>query len=208
VRPAPEVRNEDQKKRFLAPLASGKKLGCFGLTEPAAAPTRRTCRRDARKHGDHYVVNGAKNWITNGPHADAHRALRRHGPLGGQGRQRVHHREGHARLHPAEPRPQAGHPRPHSCTVFFENCRVPSRAMLGAEGDGFKIAMATLDGGRIGIAAQASASPAPRTRRPWPTAKERKAFGEPIAKQAIQFKLADMATELDAARLLTLRAAT
>ena len=198
-----------QKKEFLEPLASGKKLGCFGLTEPASGSDASHMETTARDAGDHWVVDGAKNWITNGPHADLivlfasyDRSLGARGtvalvvPKGTPGFT-TNPRDHKLGIHAA-----------HSCTVFFEGCKVPKAQQLGEPGQGFKIAMSTLDGGRIGIAAQALGIARAALEKAIAYAKERKAFGEPIAqKQAIQFMIADMATELDAARLLTLRAA-
>ncbi|MFK7988589.1 MAG: acyl-CoA dehydrogenase [Sandaracinaceae bacterium] len=201
--------NDDQKKEFLAPLAAGKMLGCFGLTEPASGSDASSMDTVAEKDGDHWVINGAKNWITNGPHADLILVFCANDRSQG-------HRGTTAFIVPKDtpgfvPQPRdhkLGIHAAHSCTVFFENCRVPEAYMLGDVGMGFKIAMATLDGGRIGIAAQALGIARAGLEEGVAYSKERKAFGEPIAnKQAIQFMLADMATELDAARLLTHRAA-
>jgi len=198
-----------QKKDVLAPVASGKKLGCFGLTEPMSGSDAQTMVTNGEKTSDGWVLNGAKNWITNGPHADyilVFAVTDRSGP-------KVKHtaflvEKGtpgftqNARDH------KLGIHAAHSCTVFFENCRVPDSAVVGKVGEGFKVAMATLDGGRIGIASQALGIGKASLERSVEYAKERKSFGVPIAQhQAIQFMLADMATQLDAARLLTWRAA-
>ena len=201
--------NDAQKKEFLEPLASGKKLGCFGLTEPTSGSDASTMQTVAEKDGDHWILNGSKNWITNGPHADlivvfasSDRAARSRGvtafivPKGTPG------------FNPQPPDEKLGIHAAHSCTIFFESCRIPKSLQLGQEGEGFKIAMSTLDGGRIGIAAQAIGIARAAYEKALAYSKERKAFGTPLAdKQAIQFKLADMATEIDAARLLALRAA-
>lgn len=200
-----------QKKEILTPVASGQKLGCFGLTEPMSGSDAQTMVTVAEKDGDSWVINGAKNWITNGPHADFILlfAVTEKAPNG-----KVKHTafvipEGtpgftkNARDH------KLGIHGAHSCTVFFENCRVPASAVVGNVGEGFKVAMATLDGGRIGIASQALGIAKAALTSATAYAKERKSFGVPIAQhQAIQFMLADMATELDAARLLTWRAAS
>ena len=207
--PLSKFGSEAQKKEFLEPLASGKQLGCFGLTEPASGSDASRMETVAQDAGDHWIVNGAKNWITNGPHADVillfvsnDRSLGAKGttaliiPWGTPGFTR------NARDH------KLGIHAAHSCTVFFENVKVPKAHQLGATGAGFKVAMSTLDGGRIGIAAQALGIARAALEKSVAYAKERKAFGEPLSeKQAIQFKIADMAMELDAARLLTLRAA-
>jgi alkylation response protein AidB-like acyl-CoA dehydrogenase len=201
---------EAQKKEFLEPYASGRKLGCFGLTEPMSGSDAGTMATFAERQGDHYVINGSKNWITNGPFADTivlfamtTKGIGHKGatailvPLDAPGVVRNHHDD------------KLGIRAAHSCTIFFENTKVPVANRLGEEGSGFKIAMATLDGGRIGIAAQALGIARAAYEKAVAYSKERKSFGVPISQhQAIQFKLADMATEIDAARLLIWRAAT
>ncbi len=207
--PLEKFGNADQKKRFLAPLASGEKLGCFGLTEPASGSDASHMETVAEDKGDHWIVNGAKNWITNGPHADLILLfVASDRSLGAKGTSALVIEKGTPgfTLNPRDHK--LGIHAAHSCTVFFENVRVPKENQLGDPGMGFKIAMSTLDGGRIGIASQALGIARAALEKAVAYAKERKAFGEPIAnKQAIQFMIADMATELDAARLLTLRAA-
>jgi len=201
---------EDQKREFLKPFASGERLGCFALTEPTSGSDAAEMRTVAVARGDEYVLDGTKNFITNGPQADAvllfamtDRAKRHKGitaflvPTDAKGFTR------------AKPDEKVGIRASGSCTLYFEGCAIPSRYRLGQEGEGFKIAMATLDGGRIGIAGQALGIARAALEAAVAWAKERKAFGQPIGNlQAIQFMLADMATELDAARLLTLRAAS
>jgi butyryl-CoA dehydrogenase len=159
--------------------------------------------------GDEYVLDGSKNFITNGPQADVilvfamtDKAKRHKGisaflvPTSTPGFSR------------GKPDDKVGIRASGSCPLFFEGCAIPKRCRLGGEGDGFKIAMGTLDGGRIGIAAQALGIARAGYELALAYAKERKAFGQPISQfQAIQFMLADMATELDAARLLVWRAA-
>ena len=199
-----------QKKEVLTACASGEKLGCFGLTEPMSGSDAQTMATNAEKVAGGWVINGAKNWITNGPHADyillfavtdrsqpkiKHTAFIIPKGTPGFTQNARDHKLG---IHAA-----------HSCTVFFENCQVPDSAVVGNVGEGFKVAMATLDGGRIGIASQALGIAKAALTSATAYAKERKSFGVPIAQhQAIQFMLADMATELDAARLLTWRAAS
>ena len=200
-----------QKKEILTPVARGEKLGCFGLTEPMSGSDAQTMVTTAEKQGDSWVINGAKNWITNGPHADyillfavsdkapsgkvKHTAFVIPAGTPGFTKNARDHKLG---IHGA-----------HSCTVFFENCKLPESAVVGNVGEGFKVAMATLDGGRIGIASQALGIARAALEAATAYAKDRKSFGVPIAQhQAIQFMLADMATELDAARLLTWRAAS
>jgi butyryl-CoA dehydrogenase len=198
-----------QKKEVLTPCASGKKLGCFGLTEPMSGSDAQTMATNAEKTADGWVLNGAKNWITNGPHADfiiVFAVTDRSGP-------KIKHTafivpKGTPGYTQASPDHKLGIHGAHSCTVFFENCKVPETAIVGAVGEGFKVAMATLDGGRIGIASQALGIAKASLDVSVAYSKERKSFGVPISQhQAIQFMLSDMAVELDAARLLTWRAA-
>lgn len=200
---------DDQKKRWLEPFARGERLGCFGLTEPEAGSDAAAQKTVAIRQGDEYVISGSKNWITNGPTADAivlftitDRAAGHRGitafvlDLDMPGISRA----------PADRK--LGITASGSCSLFFEDVRVPVSQRLGNEGDGFKIAMSTLDGGRIGIAAQALGIARAAYEEALQYSKERKTFDKPIANhQAIQFMLADMATEIDAARLLVLRAA-
>ena len=200
---------DEQKKSVLAACASGNKLGCFGLTEPMSGSDAQTMITTADKTAGGWILNGAKNWITNGPHADyiivfcvtdksgpkiKHTAFLVEKGTPGYTQNPRDHKLG---IHAA-----------HSCTVFFENCKVPDANIVGNVGDGFKVAMATLDGGRIGIACQALGIARAAFERSVAYAKERKSFGVPIAQhQAIQFMLSDMATQIDAARLLAWRAA-
>ena len=199
-----------QNREILAPTASGKMLGCFGLTEPTSGSDARTMLTVGQRQGDgSFVLNGSKNFITVGPEAEhvivfavttpdpekpRHTALLvRRGTPG-------------YTLSPHDEK--LGIKAAHSCTIYFDNVKVPQSHVLGEVGGGFKIAMATLDGGRIGIAAQAIGIARAALDKAVAYAKERKAFKTPIASlQAIQFMIADMATEIDAARLLTLRAA-
>jgi butyryl-CoA dehydrogenase len=201
--------SDAQKKEFLEPLAAGRMLGCFGLTEPASGSDASHMETVAERDGDGWILNGSKNWITNGPHADVIIVFAAHDrSAGAKGTTAFLVPKGTPGYTPQPRDHKLGIHAAHSCTVFFENCRVPKAQQLGEPGMGFKIAMATLDGGRIGIAAQALGIARAALEESVAYAKERKAFGEPIAnKQAIQFMIADMATELDAARLLTLRAA-
>ena len=198
-----------QKKEILTPVARGEKLGCFGLTEPMSGSDAQTMATNAVKTDGGWVINGAKNWITNGPHADyilvfcvtdrsgakiKHTAIIVPKDTPGYTQNAADHKLG---IHGA-----------HSCTVFFQDCFVPDSFVVGNVGEGFKVAMATLDGGRIGIASQALGIARAALEESVAYAKERKSFGVPIAQhQAIQFMIADMATQLDAARLLTWRAA-
>ncbi len=199
----------DQKKRFLTPLASGAKLGCFGLTEPTSGSDAAHMDTVAVRDGDHWVINGAKNWITGGPHADAMLVFcASDREAGSRGVTALLVERGTPGFKPQPVDHKLGIRAAHSCTIFFEDCRVPVANQLGDEGQGFRIAMSTLDGGRIGIAAQAVGIAQAAFEKAVAYSKERKAFGSLLAeKQAIQFKLADMATQIDAARLLTHRAA-
>jgi len=201
-----------QKKEVLTACASGKKLGCFGLTEPMSGSDAQTMATNAEKTADGWVLNGAKNWITNGPHADyilVFCVTERPSEPGAK----IKHTaflvpKGTPGYTQAKPDHKLGIHGAHSCTVFFENCKLPDSAVVGKVGEGFKVAMATLDGGRIGIASQALGIAKASLDVSTSYSKERKSFGVPISQhQAIQFMLADMATELDAARLLTWRAA-
>jgi butyryl-CoA dehydrogenase len=202
---------EEQKRDILTPTASGKILGAFGLTEPSSGSDARTMKTLAEKQGDgSYVLNGSKNWITVGPHAEhilvfaishpdpvkpRHTALLVHKSFPGFSVAPRDHKLG---IHAA-----------HSASIFFDNVKVPASHVVGKDGEGFKVAMATLDGGRIGIAAQAVGIAQAAYEEALAYAKERKSFGGPIADlQAIQFMLADMATEIDAARLLVRKAAS
>jgi butyryl-CoA dehydrogenase len=201
----------EQKRDVLTPTAQGKTLGCFGLTEPMSGSDAQTMATGGELQPDgSWILNGSKNYITNGPEADfilVFAVTDRSGakvkhtcfiiPTDAPGFTVGKHDE-KLGIHAA-----------HSCTVFLENVRVPKEMVLGEPGSGFKVAMATLDGGRIGIAAQAIGIARAAFEKSVAYAKERKAFGKPIAEhQAIQFMLSDMATDLDAARLLTLRAAS
>ncbi len=202
--------SDEQRKVFLEPFARGEKLGCFALTETTSGSDAAAMRTIAERRGGEYVLNGSKNFITNGPQADValvfamtNRAKKHKGisaflvPTGANGVAR------------GKPDDKVGIRASGSCPIFFEGCVLPERHRLGAEGEGFKIAMAALDGGRIGIAAQAVGIARAALEEALAYAKERKAFGQPISRfQAIQFMLADMATEIDAARLLLWRAAT
>jgi butyryl-CoA dehydrogenase len=199
----------DQKKRVLEPVARGQKLGCFGLTEPMSGSDAQTMVTSAEKAPGGFVLNGAKNWITNGPHADwiiVFAITDRSGPKVRHTAFLVERGTPGFTLNP--PDHKLGIHAAHSCTVFFENCKVPDANVVGNVGDGFKVAMATLDGGRIGIACQAIGIARAAFEKSLAYAKERKSFGVPIAQhQAIQFMLSDMATQIDAARLLAWRAA-
>ncbi|WP_373048328.1 acyl-CoA dehydrogenase [Vulgatibacter sp.] len=207
--PVMKFGTDAQKERFLAPYARGEKLGCFGLTEPEAGSDAAAQKTVAVREGDEYVITGSKNWITNGPQADAIVLFtitdRSKGNKGITAFLVDLDAPGVTR---APPDRKLGITASGSCSLFFDQVRVPVAQRLGNEGDGFKVAMSTLDGGRIGIAAQALGIARAAYEEALAYSKERKTFDRPIANhQAIQFMLADMATELDAARLLVHRAA-
>ncbi|WP_224249798.1 acyl-CoA dehydrogenase [Hyalangium gracile] len=207
--PVMKFGTEEQKKEFLTPFARGEKLGCFGLTEPEAGSDAAAQKTVAVRRGDEFVINGSKNWITNGPKADAivlfTMTNKEAGNKGITAFLVPTNTPGFIR---AEPDKKMGISAAHSCSMFFEDMRVPARNILGKEGDGFKVAMSTLDGGRIGIAAQALGIARAAFEEAVRYSGERKTFGKPIRDhQAIQFMLADMATEIDAARLLVHQAA-
>ena len=200
---------EEQKQRILKPLASGEKLGCFGLTEPQAGSDASNLRTTAVFEGDHYVVNGQKVWITNAPHADWALVFCVTAP------EKKHKGVTALMISRDTPGFSAGKHEEKmgiraavSAALHLENCPVPLSNRLGNEGDGFKIAMATLDGGRIGIAAQAVGIAQGAFEAALQYSRQRTAFGSVISSfQAIQWMLSDMATEIEAARLLTYRAA-
>jgi butyryl-CoA dehydrogenase len=198
-----------QRENFLAPFASGRALGCFALTEPEAGSDASNQRTLAVRDGEHYVVNGRKQFVTNGREASAVLVFcqtdpdKRHRGISAL---LVDKRTPGLRVVKTEDK--LGLRASDTAELLFEDCRVPVANRLGEEGQGFKIAMATLDGGRIGIAAQAVGIARAAFERSVAYAKERKAFGVPIGQhQMVQWMIADMATAIDVARLLTLRAA-
>jgi len=201
--------NEDQKKQFLTPLAQGKLLGCFGLTEPDAGSDPASLRTSAVRDGDDYIINGNKVFITNGTDADLALIFATVDPeLKHKGITAFIVRadtEGYTHGHHEY---KLGVNASGTTELAFQDMRVPASQRLGEEGEGFKIAMHTLDVGRIGIGAQAVGIAQGAFEEAMLYAREREQFGRPIAEfQAIQFYLADMSTEIDAARLLTWKAA-
>jgi butyryl-CoA dehydrogenase len=199
-----------QRARWLPDLATGKKIGCFALSEPEAGSDAAAQRTSAVKNGAGWVLNGTKNFITNAPAADLMLVAANTDPAKGAKGISIF-------LVPADaPGVKLGKPDDKlgiraavSSQVFLADVAVGADALLGAEGEGFKLAMRALDGGRIGIAAQAVGIARAAFEDAVRYAQERKTFGQPIADhQAIQFKLADMCTEIEAARLLLWRAAT
>jgi alkylation response protein AidB-like acyl-CoA dehydrogenase len=200
---------EDQKRRYLLDLAAGRKLGAFALSEPEAGSDASNQRTTAVRDGDDYVLNGTKNWITNGSTADVVLVMAATDrSRGAKGISTFVVEKGTPGFTVAKKERKLGIRSSDTVSLSFQDCRVPESNRVGAEGDGFKFAMSTLEGGRIGIAAQALGIAQASLEASVKYAKERKAFDHPIADfQGIQFKLAEMATEIDAARLLTLKAA-
>lgn len=202
--------SEEQKKKFLTPLAEGSKLGAFGLTEPNAGTDVGGAAASAVKDGDTYVLNGTKVFNTNGGEAEIEVIFaltdKAAGPFKGMSAFIVE--KGTSGFSFGKKEVKMGIRSSVQRELIFENCRIPAANLLGKEGQGFKIAMSTLDGGRIGVAAQAVGIAQAALDYAVRYAKERVQFGKPIAsQQAVSFMLADMATQVEAARLLTLRAA-
>jgi butyryl-CoA dehydrogenase len=207
--PILEFGTEDQKRRFLEPLARGSMLGCFALTEPEAGSDPAAIRTSAVRQGDDYVLNGNKIFITNGTDADValvfatiDREKRHQGitafivPADTPGYSHGFHEY------------KLGVNASGTTELAFSDMRIPASLRLAGEGEGFKVAMSALDGGRLGIASQALGIAQGAFEEALEYSRQREQFGRPIADfQAIQFYLADMATEIDAARLLTWKAA-
>jgi len=200
---------EEQKRRFLVPFARGEKIGCYALTEPQAGSNAAALATKAVRKGDRYVVNGAKAWITNGGVADAGIIYVNTQPEKGEkGITALVIEKGTPGFAVGKEEKKLGIHATACVELSFTDCEVPAGNRVGNEGDGYKIALTTLDGGRIGIASQATGIAQGAFEAALAYARERQAFGHPIAEfQAIQFMLADMATEIDAARLLARRAA-
>ena len=200
---------EEQKQKFLIPLATGKKLGAFALSEPEAGSDATNQHTTATRDGDHYVLNGIKNWITNGVNADYIIVIAQTDPSKGhKGISAFIVEKGMPGFSHGKKERKLGIRSSDTVSLTFENVRVPKENMIGEEGFGFKFAMMTLEGGRIGIAAQALGIAQGCLDASLNYSKQRKAFGKPISElQTIQFKLADMATDIEAARLLTYQAA-
>lgn len=200
---------EYQKEKYLKPLASGEQIGAFCLSEPEAGSDATSQRTTAVDMGDYYLLNGTKNWITNGGSASTYLVVAQTDPAKGHRGINVliveKGMEGFT-IGPKENKLGIRGSDTHS--LMFTDVKVPKENRIGEDGFGFKFAMKTLEGGRIGIAAQALGIASGAYELALAYSKERKAFGKPIADhQAIQFKLADMATEIEAARMLCLKAA-
>lgn len=201
--------NEEQKQKYLVPLAKGEHLGAFGLTEPNAGTDAAGQQTTAILDGDHYVLNGSKIFITNGGQADTYIIFAMTDKSKGtRGISTFIVEKDYPGFSIGKVEEKMGIRASATTELIFQNCRVPKENLLGKEGEGFKIAMATLDGGRIGIAAQALGIAAGALDETVKYLKERQQFGRPIGKfQGLQWIVADLATEIDAARLLVYRAA-
>lgn len=200
---------EEQKEKYLRPLASGRQLGAFALTEASSGTDAASMRTVAVRRGDCYVLNGSKLWITNAGAASTYIVFARTDPSAGhRGMTAFIVDKEAAGLTISRPERKLGIHAAHSCELYLENVEAPVADRLGQEGEGFKIALGTLDGGRVGIAAQAVGIGQGCLNMSIQYARERQQFGRPIGEfQAIQWKLADMATRVQAARLLTYGAA-
>jgi len=207
--PVHQFGSEEQKERFLVPLASGRGLGCFALTEPQAGSDATNQTTLAARDGDHYVLAGRKVFVTNGREATVALVFCQ------TDQAKAHHGISAFLVEKGTPgflvpkvEDKLGLRASDTAELVFEECRVPAANRLGEEGLGFRVAMKALDGGRIGIAAQAVGIARAAYQASIAYARERKSFGVPIGQhQMVQWMLADMATQLDAARLLTWRAA-
>lgn len=207
--PLYEFGTEEQKQKYLIPIAKGEKLGAFGLTEPNAGTDAAGQQTIAVLDGDDYVLNGSKLFITNAGYADTYIiTAMTDKSKGTRGISTFIVERDFEGFSIGKKEAKMGIRGSSTCELIFENCRVPKENLLGAEGKGFKIAMQTLDGGRIGIAAQALGIAQGAIDATIEYVKERKQFGRPIsAFQNTQFQLAAMQTKVDAARLLVYRAA-
>ena len=199
-----------QRERFLAPVASGHVIGCFALTEPQAGSDAANQATTARRHGDHYVLTGRKLFISNGREASLALVFAQ------TDRSQAHRgisafvvEKGTPGFSVSKTEDKLGIRASDTAELVFDECRVPAANRIGEEGQGFRIALTAIDGGRIGIAAQAVGIAAGAYERALAYARERKAFGVAIGEhQMVQWMLADMTTAIDGARLMTLKAAT
>ena len=201
--------NENQKEKYLTKLASGEWIGSFCLSEPEAGSDATSQRTTAIDMGDHYLINGTKNWITNGGSSSIHLVIAQtNTELGHKGINAFIVETSWPGVSIGAKEDKLGIRASDTHTIMYTDVKVPKSNRIGEDGFGFKFAMKVLSGGRIGIAAQALGIAAGAYELAVKYAKEREAFGKPIAQhQAIAFKLADMATEIEAARLLVYRAA-
>lgn len=200
---------EEQKRRFLVPLVKGKKIGCYGLTEPGAGSDAASIKTTAELSGDEWIINGTKLFITNGAEAEVILVFAvTDKEKGKRGISAFVVEKNTPGFSVGKVEEKLGVHASSTAELIFEDCRVPKENLLGERGKGLRIALETLDGGRIGVAAQAIGIARAALEESVKYAKERQQFGRPIASfQAIQWMLADMATEIDAARFLALRAA-
>ncbi|CAI8304799.1 MAG: Acyl-CoA dehydrogenase, short-chain specific [Flavobacteriia bacterium] len=201
--------SEEQKQKYLIPLAKGEMIGAFCLSEPEAGSDATSQRTTAIDQGDHYLLNGNKNWITNGNSASVYLVMAQTDvELGHKGINCLIVEKGMEGFTVGKKEDKMGIRGSDTHSLMFQDVRVPKENRLGEEGFGFKFAMKVLSGGRIGIAAQALGIASGAYELALKYSKERKAFGKEIHKhQEIAFKLADMATEVEAARMLCLKAA-
>jgi alkylation response protein AidB-like acyl-CoA dehydrogenase len=201
--------NDDQKKKYLTPLASGKKIGAWALTEPNAGSDAKGLQTIAEKKNGSWVLNGSKNFITHGTVGDIHVVMaltNRNDPKNGISTFILE--KGMPGFRASKKENKLGHRASDTSSLVFEDCVVPNENLVGKEGEGFKQAMQILEGGRIAIAALSVGLAQGAFDEALKYSKQRKTFGKAISEyQAIQWKLADMATEIEAARLLTYRAA-
>ena len=204
-----EFANEEQKQKYLVPLAKGEVIGAFCLSEPEAGSDATSQRTTAIDKGDHYLLNGTKNWITNGGTASTYLVMAQTDVAKGhKGINCLIVEKGMPGFVVGAKEDKLGIRGSDTHTLMFQDVKVPKANRIGEDGFGFKFAMRTLAGGRIGIASQALGIASGAYELALAYSKERKAFGKPISEhQAIAFKLADMATEIEAARLLCLKAA-
>ena len=200
---------EEQKQKYLVPLAKGEIIGAFALSEPEAGSDATSQHTTAEDMGDYYLLNGTKNWITNGGRASVYLVMvQTHPELGHKGINCLIVERGMEGFQVGKKEKKLGIRGSDTHSLMFTDVKVPKENRIGADGFGFKFAMSTLNGGRIGIAAQALGIASGAYELSLKYAQERKSFGKAIAEhQAIQFKLADMATNIEAARLLCFKAA-
>ncbi|MDM5210122.1 acyl-CoA dehydrogenase [Peribacillus sp. NJ4] len=201
--------SEEQKQKYLRPMAQGEKIGAYGLTEPSSGSDAGGMRTTAKLVGDEYIISGSKIFITNGGIADTYVVFALTDPKSKQkGTSAFIVEKDFPGFSVGKKEKKLGIRSSPTTEIIFDECRVPKENLLGEEGEGFKIAMMTLDGGRNGIAAQAVGIAQGALDAAVDYAKERVQFGKPIsAQQGIGFKLADMATGVEASRLLTYQAA-
>ena len=201
--------NVEQKNEFLKPLANGNKLGAYSLSEPQSGSDASNMRSYAEKDGSHYIVNGTKNWVTSGQNSDVVIFFcLTNKKAGAKGVSAFIVEKGTPGLSIGKKEDKLGIRASDTCEIYFENCRIPAKNLIGEEGQGFSIAMEALGGGRIGIAAQALGLARSALEKAVDYAKGRKQFGRSISQfGAIQNKIADMATNVDGSRLLVWQAA-